>query len=263
MTETTLLSPFISVIYFLLITLCFAGGTIFLIKKTLTKESASSAADSTMYNIIYVSLIVFGIYFINVTISKAMCSGPINWGHISLVTLLPWLIIFLSLYFVLTIFPGWANPFSNTIGYVVIGFLGVDKIYANIFKTGNEVSGNPELVKAIANMNSNRPNFVNQISTDVDEFADFFKNIKDALKETDITSANNKKYLLELYQLLIIKQFVGKIVWYILAGILISSISYNLIISMNCQKTEEQMKKEIETNINALETNKQAQLQGL
>ena len=63
--------------------------------------------------------------------------------------------------------------------------------------------------------------------------------------------------------MLIIKQFVGKIVWYILAGILISSISYNLIISMNCQKTEEQMKKEIETNINALETNKQAQLQGL
>ena len=263
MTETTLPSPFISVIYFLLITLCFAGGTIFLIKKTQTKESAISAADSTMYNIIYVSLIVFGIYFINVTISKAMCSGPINWGHISLVTLLPWLIIFLSLYFVLTIFPGWANPFSNTIGYVVIGFLGVDKIYADIFKTGSEASENPELVKAIANMNSNKTKFVNQISTNLNDFDNFFENIKDALKDTDLTSDNNKKYLLELYQLLIIKQFVGKIVWYILAGILISSISYNLIISMNCQKTEEQMKKEIETNINALETNKQAQLQGL
>ena len=263
MTETTLPSPFISVIYFLLITLCFAGGTIFLIKKTQTKESAISAADSTMYNIIYVSLIVFGIYFINVTISKAMCSGPINWGHISLVTLLPWLIIFLSLYFVLTIFPGWANPFSNTIGYVVIGFLGVDKIYANIFKTGGEASENPELVKAIANMNSNRPNFVNQISTDINDFNKFFENIIDALKDPNINSETNNPHLLELYQLLIIKQFVGKIVWYILAGILISSISYNLIISMNCQKTEEQMKKEIETNINALETNKLAQLQGL
>ena len=263
MTESTLPSPFGSVIYFLLITLCFAGGIIFLIKKTLNKENAASAADSTMYNIIYVSLIVFGIYFINVTISKAMCSGPINWGHIFIVTLLPWLIIFFSLYFVLTIFPGWANPFSNTIGYGVIGIFGVDKIYNNIFKTGSEASGNPELVKAIANMNSNKTKFVNQISTNLIDFDDFFKNIKDALKDTEITSENNKKYLLELYQLLIIKQFVGKIVWYILAGILISSISYNLIISMNCQKTEEQMKKEIETNINALETNKQTQLQGL
>ena len=112
-------------------------------------------------------------------------------------------------------------------------------------------------------MNSNKTKFVNQISTNLSDFDNFFENIKDALKDTDLISDNNKKYLLELYQLLIIKQFVGKIVWYILAGILISSISYNLIISMNCQKTEEQMKKEIETNINALETNKQAQLQGL
>ena len=263
MTETSLPSPFGSVIYFLLITLCFAGGTIFQITKTQTKENAASAGDNTMFNVLYMLVVVFGIYFINVTISKAMCSGSINWSHISLVTLLPWLIIFLSLYFVLTIFPGWANPFSNTIGYTIIGIFGVNKTYNNIFKTGNEASGNAELVKAIANMNSNRPNFVNQISTDVNEFADFFNNIRDALKDKDINSETNKKYFLELYQLLIIKQFVGKIVWYILAGILISSISYNLIISMNCQRTEEQMKKEIETNLTAIETKKLTQEQGL
>jgi len=263
MTETTLPSPFGSVIYFLLITLCFAGGTIFLINKTQNRENAANAADNTMYNVIYLSLVVFGIYFINVTISRAMCSGTINWGHISLITLLPWLIIFLSLYFVLTIFPGWANPFSNTIGYVIIGFLGVNKTYNDIFKTGNEVSGNPELVKAIANMNSNRTKFVNQISTNIIEFNDFFNNIKDALKDTDTNSDNNKEYLLKLYQLLIIKQFIGKIVWYILAGILISSISYNLIININCQRTEEQMKKEIETNRIAFEAKKQTQDQGL
>ena len=51
---------------------------------------------------------------------------------------------------------------------------------------------------------------------------------------------------LKLYQLLVIKQFVGKIVWYILAGILICSISYNLIISMTCEKSLEELQKDFE-----------------
>ena len=36
-------------------------------------------------------------------------------------------------------------------------------------------------------------------------------------------------------------------VWYILAGILICSISYNLIINMNCEKSVEELTKDFET----------------
>ena len=39
----------------------------------------------------------------------------------------------------------------------------VPAIYNDIFKTSAEDGDNPELVKAIANMNSNRTKFINQI----------------------------------------------------------------------------------------------------
>lgn len=90
-------------------------------------------------------------------------------------------------------------------------------------------AGNPELVRAIANMNSNRTKFINQISTNVEDFDEFFKNMKDAVKSN---TPDYDKNLLKLYQLLVIKQVIGKIVWYVLAGILISSVSYNLVISI-------------------------------
>lgn len=241
-----------------------------------------------------------------------------------MITLLPWIIIFISLYVMLKLFPGWISPFSNTIGYSIIGFLGIEKTYEAIFKTSAEESGeNSEVVKAIANMNSNKSKFINQISTDVEEFKNFFINMPELLKDGIVDEATKiiipreveqvqtmtrdegpdkggklyrggalvlkarsyiskkthlykknlkgggddgddsvspdllseagepretiKNPLLTLYQLLIIKQVIGKIVWYVLAGILISSISYNLVINMACEKSLEEIQKDFET----------------
>jgi hypothetical protein len=265
-----------------------------------------------------------GSYFINASISKAMCTQSIQWSYILMITLLPWIIIFISLYVMLKLFPGWISPFSNTIGYSIIGFLGIEKTYEAIFKTSAEESGeNSEVVKAIANMNSNKSKFINQISTDVEEFKNFFINIPELLKDGIVAEATEiiipreleqqetmikddgpdkggklyrggalvlkarsyiskkthlykknlkggggdgddsvspdllseagepretiKNPLLTLYQLLIIKQVIGKIVWYVLAGILISSISYNLVINMACEKSLEEIQKDFET----------------
>jgi hypothetical protein len=93
-------------------------------------------------------------------------------------------------------------------------------------------------------MNSNRTKFINQISTNIKDFDEFFENMKDAVK-SDTPDYNIN--LLKLYQLLVIKQVIGKIVWYVLAGILISSVSYNLVISMACEKSLEEIKSDFET----------------
>lgn len=240
MANSDLPNPSSTIIYFILITLCYAFFTIYNIFQTQNKDKLLDTMDNNIINSIYILLLVVGSYFINATISKAMCSQSIQWSYVLMITLLPWIIIFVSLYFILKLFPGWIAPFSNTIGYLVIGLLGVDKTYDSIFKTGAEASGNPELVRAIANMNSNRTKFVNQISTIEDDFDKFFVSMKDALKE------GHAEHLLKLYQLLIIKQVIGKIIWYILAGILISSISYNLVISMACEKSLEEIKSDFE-----------------
>ena len=293
MAETYLPNPSTTIVYFLLTTVCFLFFTIYSVLQTQDISKASEAMTNNISNAVYILLLVVGSYFVNATISKSMCSQSIQWSYVLMITLLPWIIIFVSLYFVLTIFPGWISPFSNTIGYLIIGFLGVDKIYNNIFKTSAEDGDNPELVKAIANMNSNRTKFINQINIKEEDFINFFQNMKDTLKPgvldstinpstpvldpnkqqpefyyelsrdgkkghvgggltpgTDSTadsSDHSKNALLKLYQLLVIKHIIGKIVWYILAGILISSISYNLVISMACEKSLEEIKKDFET----------------
>jgi hypothetical protein len=244
MVDSNIPNPSGTIIYFIIITLFFVFFNVYNIFKTKDITNTILASDNLIINSIYLLFLVLGSYFINVFISKAMCSQTIQWGYVLMITLLPWIIIFVSLYFILKLFPGWISPFSNTIGYSVIGLLGVEKIYGSIFKTGQEASENTEVVKAIANMNSNRSKFVNQISTNVDDFNTFFNNMKELIKEDGNSDGTNK---LKLYQLLIIKQFVGKIVWYVLAGILICSISYNLIINMTCEKSLEELQKDFET----------------
>jgi hypothetical protein len=325
MAKSDLPSPSSTITYFLLTTICFA---FFIIYNIFQKEKISEvvkAPNNNLINSIYILLLVVGSYFINASISKAMCTQSIQWSYILMITLLPWIIIFISLYVMLKLFPGWISPFSNTIGYSIIGFLGIEKTYEAIFKTSAEESGeNSEVVKAIANMNSNKSKFINQISTDVEEFKNFFINMPELLKDGIVEEARQiiipreleqletvtkddgpdkggklyrggalvlkarsyiskkthlykknlkgggegdgetesrsdlsseagepretiKNPLLTLYQLLIIKQVIGKIVWYVLAGILISSISYNLVINMACEKSLEEIQKDFET----------------
>jgi len=350
MAESNLPNPSSTIVFFLLTTICFAFFTIYSIFQKQEISQITEATNNNVINFVYILLLVVGSYFINVSISKSMCSQSIQWSYVLMITLLPWIIIFISLYFVLKIFPGWISPFSNTIGYSVIGLLGIEKTYDDIFITTNEANSNTELVKAIANMNSNKPKFINQISIDVQEFVDFFTQMGDLLKSgildkvkaiqipeqtTDLTTGKGiidtstegkgiidtstegkgiidtstegvsqgkplevyggrafaskgrhylpkkthmykknykggepedtdlsprqpieagkpskepiKNPIIVLYQLLVIKQLIGKLVWYVLAGILISSISYNLVINMACEKSLEEIKKDFET----------------
>jgi hypothetical protein len=316
----------------LLTTICFAFFTIYSIFQKQEISQITEATNNNVINFVYILLLVVGSYFINASISKSMCSQSIQWSYVLMITLLPWIIIFISLYFVLKIFPGWISPFSNTIGYIVIGLLGIEKTYDDIFISTNEVNSNTELVKAIANMNSNKPKFINQISIDIQEFVDFFtqmdkllkpgiskkvseiqipeqtthltrgKGMSDIVTESTSPDGGGEEYgggasaskarnylpkkthlykknykggalgdsdsssdiqiqageltkdkepiknpIILLYQLLVIKQLIGKLVWYVVAGILISSISYNLVINMACEKSLEEIKKDFET----------------
>lgn len=242
MAETDLPNPSSTIVFFLLATLCFTFFTMFSISQSKDYQAIENANNNNIINAVYILFLIVGSYFINATISKSMCSQTIQWGYILMITLLPWTIIFISLHFILKLFPGWVTPFSNTIGYIIIGFLGLQKVYDDIFKSENENTDTPELTKAIANMNNNKMKFINQISSNLEEFNKFFKGIPDLIKVTKI-----EEHKLKLYQLLVIKQALGKIVWYILAGILISSISYNLVINMACEKSLEEIKKDFDT----------------
>ena len=348
-------------IFFFFITLGFLIFTLFSIQNAKSIDDIEKAKDGSLLTIIYVCVLIIGSYFINSTVSKAICnSEAVRWSNILLATLLPWIIIFFSLFIVLKIFPGWITPFSNTVGYVVISILGVENTLTAILN--KDTNNSSDLAKAIANITHNKSNFINQIDINKATFLSFIGDLKKVgiitLKNpegagtartatieagtattaagtttgtatttaggatrgtatrggatrggtvpgptgagaiaggtgpvtttaapitgaatpgaaataatapataatpgpagtatgTQAAAAANKELERELltnpdiqnlYKLLVIKNVLGQITWYTLAGVLVSSVSYNYIINMSCDKSLEEITTEL------------------
>jgi hypothetical protein len=276
-TNTNTPIPGSPLIFFFFITLGFLIFTLFSIQSAKSIEDIDKAKDGSMVTIIYVCILIIGSYFINTSVSKALCnSQAIRWTNILLATLLPWIIIFFSLFIILKIFPGWVTPFSNTVGYLVINILGVETTLTDILNDNKEVKD--DLAKAIANIKHNKSNFINQIDINKTTFLNFISDLKNfeiiKLKDpktgTDVAGTEtgddvaasregaseeekakakadqlavlqNNPDIRNLYKLLVIKNVLGVITWYTLAGVLVSSVSYNYIINMSCDKSLEEI----------------------
>lgn len=259
MAEEELPNPSGLLIYFLVISIIYLIYTaiqLFTSGSGNNIEALSEKANNMNLNIAYILVLIIGTYFINTNISKAMCgSQEIDWLNILFITLLPWLIIFIVLYFLLEIFPGWVTPFSNTIGYLVVTLLGVETKLEDML---NEVTYNKdrELVKAIGNIQSNKSKFINQFNEKPQEFREFIiklgnvEIIKNDYKLNDQGYDCDKK-LADIYKLVLLKHVIGKLFWYILAGVLISSITYSFIINLTCNKTIEEARREYEDFIDS------------
>lgn len=223
--------------------------------------------NNTVINIIYILFLVTGTYFININLYKKFCSNldSVSTPHSKLIiiTLFPWIIIFGILYFVLELFPGWIKPFSNTIGYFVVNVLGVENQLINILNdpgsesapvsesvpgsepvpapasesasaSENKIRTNKDIVLAINNIKKDRVKFINELDTNVSEYNKFISNMTKA----DLFKNDNNAFA-QIYKYIIIKDIIGKITWYILAGSLIASITYNYIINLSCSKSDD------------------------
>ena len=243
--NTTISSPIPSILFFITITSIFALLNIYgVYSKTKLDEIASS---NNVILLIYIGLLLVGTYFINISVSKTLCvTNSIDWNNILFLTLLPWLIIFGLLYLLLEIFPGWVRPFSNTIGYVIVNLLGAEKDIKNILKQSNGLSdlSNKSLVSALTNIEKDYSRIINEFDTNKDNFLSFITQFKREhfLKIDGPIETNEHVY--KLYQHVIAKHFIGKIIWYILAGILIASITYNFLLDIKCVKTADEIEGE-------------------
>ena len=246
MAEGEIPSPATTLIYFILVSIGFLIFTVFTINKSRDIVSINNSKDSNVINFIYILFIIIGSYFLNVHNSRMICDQSIEWNYILIVTVMPWLIIFVLLYFILKLFPGWVSPFSNTIGYMFVSMLGVTGTLEKLMAKDTNVEEKPDLVKAINTIKNNKSKFINQIDINLSNFEAFISELRQTnIIEYSGDSAENKD-IITLYKLITIKHVIGKIVWYILAGILISSISYNYIIGISCEKSVDQIIKDYE-----------------
>jgi hypothetical protein len=233
-------NPSTSVFTFFLITL------FYFVAKYKTPNSMS-----TMLNIIYIIAIVSTQISINTALAKSICnnSQTINVGIIS--TIFPMLFIFGLLQLLLTIFPGWVEPFSNTFGYGITKVVGLHDLMKRLLVSPNFTAApDKKIINAVNNIYNDPSIFINQFNyANRDDFDRTWNNSfangkgifvsKAGLAPTAPSPTNpNPTSGSPLYQefrdMVKLKDIVGTFIWYILVGVIVTSKSYNYIISQPC-----------------------------
>ena len=237
-TSTSIPNPFNSMVYFLIITTIY-----FILRYKYLDVNIDTVSNKTKKNVwfaIYLLLIIIGQYGINVSLTQSMCSSY-QWKTALFTTLIPWIFIFGVLHIILKTFPGWLTPFSNTFGYGIAKLTGLtntfDKILPPTIPEGDETAGlNKDAIELLTNVYQDKSLLINTFTTsNYEEQWDRIKSI--FVPDTDDT---NKK---EFYTFVGLKDNVSEFIWFLLAGSLVTSVSYNSIVNNGCSQNVAEMKR--------------------
>ena len=238
-------SPVSAMYYFFMLSIFYMIITTILIYTSVASNSTGIAV-----NLIFILLLVLGLYFINMSTIKNLCGSDddnyiIPYQKVATITFIPWVIVFGTIFFLLELFPGWVRPFSNTIGYLIVKFLGVESVFKKYLKHASDYSEgkNKQLKTAIEFLNKNTSMFINEFPSDDNGFEESFNQLQTSGVVKEGTSL--KDFEIYLKKIIKIKHTIGKGVWYILSGTVVSSVSYNILLDIECQKSREKVNKSI------------------
>lgn len=221
------------------------------------------AADGMALTISYFCLVILGQFFINADITKSTC-GQTNFGVAMLASTIPWILVLGSITTLLTVFPGWLIPFSNTIGYVVASAAGVGKLFNEILVPEMDSSsfgtekGKSAAMKTLERIYNDRSLLINEISRP--NLPKFWENMKKAdviqknagdvnpsLYDPDLNPQDYEgeayKNFTALFNFIRMKDIVSEFIWYALTGTLVCSMAFNYIQNVGCFRSVEEMKK--------------------
>ena len=200
---------------------------------------------STALFVIYFILILVSQFILNIYLAKQMCNSPSNVGTAAIATIIPWVLIFGLLNLLLTMFPGWLAAFSNTIGYAVARIVGVSSLFTEkLLNVGTPP--NKDALKVIQNILSDPSTIINTLN-DENVLNFWNKSVNVKLFKTDFQVINvddgknlDNELFYELKKYIMLKNLVSYFIWYLLTGILITSISYNYMLTVPCVQTPKQ-----------------------
>ena len=214
-------NPTFSILIFLTLTIFYFVTKYIL----LSKKIGATFISVLLY--CYLGLVIISQLFSNLQLTKSLC-GSSQWSTAVIVTLLPWTIIFGLLTIILSVFPGWLIPFSNTIGYGITKLAGLNDTLVNIFKPEDK-TGNKELSKALAKIYSDKSLLINEIG--ITNFESMWNSFKSGGLLNDSVTANDKNDLLNFIYM---KTTISEFIWFLLVGLLTLTTSYNFIIQTSC-----------------------------
>lgn len=238
-------SGLVSTIFFILITTIFT----IIIYITLPNEIPDSTTNTNiLYLVIYILVLVVGNYFINLNLTKSICGGQPQWANTMIVTLIPWILIFGLINLVLIVFPGWISPFANTFGYLFMKLFGVEDLLKQILNLDKDDPGakltpqNKLVARGIQEIYGNSSLFLNQIPTTPIKFKEFITTlVNTGYFRKGIGVGDN--LITDLYKFIQLKEIIGKYIWNLLSGILVTSVSFNYILNTECSNSLKSMQK--------------------
>lgn len=233
-----MMNPLQVTIYFSLITLGYFLIKFMVCQTYSTVKEGKGKTAGIIITALYLATILGIQFIVNYQNVLERCGEPQIANTITY-TLGPNLIIFGGLMTVLTVFPGWKAPFSNTIGYAILNTVGkliigtsVGDSLINILKKDNtnkllkRVYADPSMmVNDITPENFNL--FINQLGGN------------NSIKKADV----NEDELATLYNYVVLKDNIASFIWYILTGLLVIQNSNSYIQTMKCVRSETQLAK--------------------
>ena len=201
---------------------------------------------ATALFVIYFILVLISQFILNIYLAKQLCNSPSNVGTAAVATIVPWILIFGLLNLLLTMFPGWLAAFSNTIGYAVASVVGVSSLFTEKLLNVDNQNGTRDTLKVIQNILSDPSTIINTLNDE--NVKDFWNKsvtpgvnlFKTDFKPINDENANNNPLFYELKKYIMLKNLVSYFIWYLLTGILITSISYNYMLTVPCVQTPKQ-----------------------
>jgi len=184
----------------------------------------------------YIILLISVQLWINMQLTASIC-GSTQTGVAFFSTLFPWLIIFGVLNVVLSVFPGWLIPFSNTFGYGIAKLSGLRKLLDTHILKSREQTGNKELSKTLGIIYDDPSLMINEIPNTSEGFDNFWNKFETG----KLLQSGASKFKDELKQLVRLKDIIAKFIWFSLAGVLTASTSYSYIISAGCKSSVAEM----------------------
>lgn len=231
----------VGIMYFYFVTI------VYFIAKNIIKNDKLKMTVTFLY---FISVIV-GEFLINLNVTTETC-GTAQFEDAIIVTIIPWVIIFGLLKVVLSAFPGWLTPFSNTFGYLFASLLGVNKVLDDILIPKYVKETTPDTLKAAAesleHIYGNKSLLINEIT--LESFDSFWTKLSSA----GLFKKNANDHKESLLNFIKIKNEVAEFVWYFLTGGLVTVVSYNTIINSTCKSSKEKLEATVKADINA--TNK-------
>ena len=237
------------------------------IKPTLTYNIISNKEEYSSYNKsyykslgIYLLLVIIVQFIINTTILSSKCGGSIQTNLITsaLYTFFPWLLIFGVMMIVIIMYPGFKTAFSDVIGYFyvsgsankVLTELLIDKnIQQNMDESGASLKEKDDLqnaADAIIKICGNTSILINQIVPT--NFMNYWSILNPLMKkkfQTDNQETEFKRT--ELFNLVVMRDTIGEMMWYIYTGILLTSIVQMKISTTPCYISPKQMEQNYQT----------------